>query len=51
MIQPMPISTQQIKDAIAQMTEGVTPREHTLKLIRDFAYSYRVDNDQAYSLN
>jgi len=47
----MPISTQQIKDAVAKMTEGVSPREHTLKLIRDFAYTYRVNNDQAYCLN
>ncbi len=33
------------------MSEGLKPSEKTLNLIRDFAYSYRVNNGQAYCLN
>ncbi len=33
------------------MSEGLKPSEKTLKCIRDFAYSYRVKNGQAYCLN
>ena len=47
----MQISTQQIIDTVATMTEGLKPRERTLQLIRDFAYTYRVNNGQAYCLN
>jgi hypothetical protein len=31
--------------------EEMTPSEKTLKFIRQFAYSYRVVNNQAFSLN
>jgi hypothetical protein len=47
----MQISTQQIIDAVASMSEGVKPSEKTLQFIRDFAYTYRVSNGQAYCLN
>ena len=47
----MQISTQQIIDVVASMSEGLKPSEKTLNLIRDFAYSYRVNTGQAYCLN
>ena len=40
-VQPMQIFTR----------EETTPSEKTLKFIREFAYTYRVTNGQAYSLN
>jgi len=33
------------------MSEGLTPSEKTLKVIRDFAYAYRVKNGRAYCMN
>ena len=50
-MQPMQISTQQVIDAVASMSEGLKPSERTLQLIRNFAYTYRVKNGQAYCLN
>ena len=47
----MQISTQQIVSAVASMTEGLHPSERTLQLIRELAYTYRVSNGKAYSLN
>jgi hypothetical protein len=47
----MQISTQQIVDTVASMSEGLTPSERTLQFIKDFAYTYRVKNGQAYCLN
>ena len=47
----MQISTQQLCDAVAAMSEGFRPSEKTLKFIKEFAYSYRVKDGQAYSLN
>ena len=47
----MQISTQQLIDTVATMSEGLQPRQTTLNVIRDFAYSYRVNTGQAYSLN
>ncbi len=47
----MQISTQQVIEAVASMSEGLKPSEKTLKFIRDFAYTYRVKNGQAYCLN
>jgi hypothetical protein len=47
----MQISTQQVIDAVAAMSEGLKPSEKTLKFIREFAYTYRMNNGQAYSLN
>jgi hypothetical protein len=47
----MKISTQQVIDAVASMSERFNPREKTLLTIRQFAYSYRVENGQAYCLN
>ena len=47
----MQISTQQVFDAVASMSERFKPREKTLQTIRQFAYSYRVENGQAYCLN
>ena len=51
MLQPMQISTQQIVDAVTSMSEGLAPREQTLRLIRDFAYTYRASAGQGYCLN
>ena len=48
---PMQISTQQVFDAVASMSERFKPREKTLQTIRQFAYTYRVENGQAYCLN
>ena len=48
---PMQISTQHIFSAVASMSEGLKPSEKTLKFIKDFAYTYRVTNGQAYCLN
>jgi hypothetical protein len=48
---PMQISTQQLYDAVAAMSEGFRPSEKTLKFIKEFAYTYRVKDGQAYSLN
>jgi hypothetical protein len=31
--------------------EEMNPSEKTLKLIREIAYTYRVNNNQAYCLN
>jgi hypothetical protein len=50
-MKPMQISTQQIIEAVAAMSEGLKPSEKTLKFIKEFAYTYRVANGQAYSLN
>ena len=47
----MHIYTQQIIETVQSMSEGLKPRETTLKLIRDFAYTYRVKNGEAYCLN
>ena len=47
----MQISTQQVIDAVASMSEGLKPSEKTLQFIRDFAHSYRVKNGQACCLN
>ena len=47
----MQISTQQVIEAVSSMSEGLRPSEKTLKFIKDFAYSYRVKNGQAYCLN
>ena len=47
----MKISTQQMIDTVATMSEGLKPRERTLQFIRDFAYTYRVKNGQVYCLN
>jgi hypothetical protein len=47
----MQISTQQIVDTVASMSENLKPRERTLQFIRDFAYTYRVKNGQAFCLN
>jgi len=47
----MQISTQQLIGTVAAMSEGLQPRQTTLSLIRNFAYSYRVINGQAFSLN
>jgi len=47
----MQISTRQIIDTVASMSEGLQPRSHTLQFVRDFAYTYRVHNGQAYCLN
>jgi hypothetical protein len=47
----MQISTQQVIDAVASMSEGLKPSEKTLQFIRDFAHSYRVKNGQAFCLN
>ena len=47
----MKISTQQVIDTVASMSEGLKPNERTLKLIKDFAYTYRVNRGQAYCLN
>ena len=47
----MQISTQQMIDAVATMSEGFKPRETTLQMIKQFAYNYRVMNGQTYSLN
>ena len=47
----MQISTQQIIDTVASMSEGLNPSEKTLNFIREFAYTYRTDNGQAYCLN
>ena len=47
----MQISTQQVIDTVASMSEGLKPSEKTLQFIRDFAHSYRVKNGQAFCLN
>jgi len=47
----MQISTQQIIDAVASMSEGMKPSGKTLQFIKNFAYTYRVKNGQAYCLN
>jgi|GEM_PF-4109209 hypothetical protein len=47
----MQISTQQVKDAVALMSEKFKPSDKTLQTIRQFAYTYRVDNGMAYCLN
>ena len=47
----MQISTQQLYDAVAAMSEGLRPSEKTLKFIKEFAYTYRAKDGQAYSLN
>ena len=47
----MQISTQQVIEAVSSMSEGLRPSEKTLKFIRDFAHSYRVQNGQTYSPN
>lgn len=47
----MQISTQQVIDAVASMSDGLKPSEKTLQFIRDFAHSYRVKNGQAFCLN
>lgn len=47
----MQISTQQIIDAVASMSEGMKPSRKTLQFIKNFAYTYRVKNGQAYCLN
>ena len=47
----MKISTQQVIDTVATMSEGLKPSERALQFIRDFAYTYRVKNGQAYCLN
>jgi hypothetical protein len=47
----MQISTQQVIDTVAAMSEGLKPSEKTLNFIREFAYTYRVNNGQAYCLN
>jgi len=47
----MQISTQQVIDTVAMMSEELKPSERTLQFIKNFAYSYRVANGQAYSLN
>ncbi len=47
----MQISTQQIISAVASMSEGLKPSEKALKFIKDFAYTYRVKNGQAFCLN
>lgn len=47
----MQISTQQIIDAVASMSEGLKPSEKTIQVIRQFAYTYRVRNGQSYCLN
>jgi len=33
------------------MSEGLNPSEQTLKFIKDFARTYRVNHGQPYSLN
>lgn len=48
---PMKISTQQVINAVTTMSEGLKPGERTLLFIREFAYTYRVKNGQAYCLN
>ena len=47
----MQISTQQIISAVASMSEGLKPSERTLKFIKEFAYTYRVKNGQAFCVN
>jgi hypothetical protein len=47
----MQLSTQQIIEAVATMSEGLNPSEETLKFIRSFAHTYRVNHGQAFSLN
>ena len=47
----MQISTQQVIDTVASMSEGLKPRAKTLQFIREFAYTYRVKNGQAFCLN
>ena len=47
----MQISTQQIISAVASMSEGLKPSKKTLKFIKDFAYTYRVNNGRAFCLN
>ena len=47
----MQISTQQVIDAVASMSERFKPSEKTLQTIRQFAYTYRVENGTAYCLN
>ena len=47
----MKISTQQVIDTVTSMSEGLKPNERTLQFIRDFAYTCRAQNGQAYCLN
>lgn len=47
----MQISTQLLIDTVASMSEGLQPSEKTLRMVRDFAYSYRVKNGQPYCMN
>ena len=47
----MHISTQQVIEAVAAMSEGQQPRERTLQFIKNFAYTFRVKDGQAYCLN
>ncbi len=47
----MQISTQQIIEAVASISEELAPKEQTLRFIRDFAYTYRVEDGQGYCLN
>jgi hypothetical protein len=50
-LQPMQISTQLLIDTVASMSEGLKPSEKTLNMVKEFAYTYRVKDGQAFCLN